>query len=236
VRPAAELWQRWPRIKGPLCPLYSTAEAALRVPRQSALFVAIVSCLLTPIMVVNVHGQTDAAVVQVAPRVSKVSTSSPEVDVDINVKNVQNLGGFQFVLVVDPSLLRPVAFFKTAFLAQTNREVICDDPTIEEGAVRVACVTLRDEPPGVDGTGTIGTITLKPLSVGTSDLELSRVKLVHPDGSELASSNVNAELTIAGSGSFQWRTILIVASGIALLLIIGMGAWLRRRLRRRTTI
>ena len=171
------------------------------------------------------HAQEDQATVRVVAPAS-VTTSNDKVDVSIDVENVTDLAGFQFVLAADTDVLRPISAQKTTFLANTGREIVCSSPTIEAGAIRMACVTLRLQPAGVDGAGTIATVSFKPLQNGTSQLALRNVKLLHPDGSELPSTVVNGELKVTGASWWTTPHITLVTTGIALAIIVlaGLGA------------
>lgn len=160
---------------------------------------------------------------------SRAEASADHVDVSIDVANVQDLAGFQFLLTVDGSLLQPVSAKQTTFLAQSGREIFCGDPTIEGAAVRYACVTLRLTPPGVDGGGTLATVTLKPLKSGTSSLELSRVQLVKPDGSVIPSTAVNGTLKLTGAGGTTWWPYAAGGGAIVVLALAVGFAMMRRR-------
>ena len=176
------------------------------------------------------HSQSSQATVLVGGP-SSVSASAASVQIPINVKDASNLAGFQFVLSVDPNYLKPVTVEKTTFLTQSGREIVCQDPTIDSTAVRFVCVTLRDQPAGVDGAGTLATVTLKPTKDGQSPLQLSHVKLVHPDGTELPSQTVDGKLTVGGSsGWFTWWIGAIIAAALVAVIVPGgLVLWRSRR-------
>ncbi len=160
--------------------------------RSLKLVLATVVLLAAAVAPQRAHSQDQQATITiVAP--GSVSASADQVDIRIDVENARNLAGFQFILNVDSQLLRPVSASKTTFLTQSGREILCQDPTLEPAAIRYTCVTLRDSPPGVNGSGTLAIVTLKPLAHGTSPLALSRVKLAHPDGTELPSRTVERQ-------------------------------------------
>ena len=175
------------------------------------------------------HGQDQQATLSVSGP-NSVSSTADHVDVNIDVANAQNLAGFQFVLTVDESMLKPVSVKQTTFLAQSGREIFCGDPTIEAAAVRFACATLRLTPAGVDGSGTIATVTLQPLHSGTASLELSHVELVHPDGSIVPSTAVNGSLKLRGSGGTTWWPYAAGGGGaVVVLAAAGALVMMRRR-------
>ncbi|HZP56388.1 MAG TPA: DnaJ domain-containing protein [Dehalococcoidia bacterium] len=162
---------------------------------------------------------------------SRVSPSADSVQLEIHAKGVSDLAGFQFVLSFDSNLLKYVSVDKTDFLGGTGRQIVCQDPTVDTGAVRLACVTLGREPPGVEGDGTLAVVTLKPSNHGTSGLGLSRVKLVHPDGSEIPSRSVDGRLTVGGSGgsAVPWWAVVLIAVAVIVVVVGGVLVWQRRR-------
>jgi hypothetical protein len=181
------------------------------------------------------RGQTQGneAVVRAVPPSSSVSASADKIDVAIEVENVSNLAGFQFFLAVDPDVLRLLSADKTPFLAEGGREIVCRDPVIQDGVVLFACATLRPTPAGVDGTGTIATVSVKPLGSGRSSLTLSKVILVHPDGSVLPSVVTDGELTIVRTGFFTVGRVLLIAGGAVALIGVALAVVWRLRSARR---
>jgi hypothetical protein len=181
------------------------------------------------------RAQTGQAVVRVVTPSDSVTKSNNRVEVSINVENVTNLAGFQFVLTVDPAVFKTLAASKTRFIGLTDRAIACGDPTIEAAAVRLACVTLGEKPAGVDGSGTIATVTLQPLAEGASDIVLARVKLVHPDGTELPSTVANARLKVTGSPWWTTTRILLASGGAVLVALTALATVRRARGRVTTT-
>jgi hypothetical protein len=175
------------------------------------------------------QAQGNEAVVRAVPSSLSVSASTDKIDVAIEVENVSNLAGFQFFLAVNPDVLRLLSADKTPFLAQSGREIVCRDPVIQEGVVLFACVTLRPTPAGVDGNGTIATVSVKPLGSGRSSLTLSKVTLVHPDGSVLPIVVTNGELTILRTGFFTVGRILLIAGGAVALIGVALAVVWRLR-------
>lgn len=116
--------------------------------------------------------------------------------VDLLAENVANLGGFQFTLNYDPSILHAEEVSEGPFLASTGREVLCRDPEIGDGAAGLVCVTLGAEPAGPDGSGVMATVTFTALASGDTDLELEDVKLVEPAGDVIESCSAGGSLTV----------------------------------------
>jgi Cohesin domain len=180
------------------------------------------------------QAQTDQATLRVVAPSESVSSSTKQVDVSIDVENASNLGGFQFVLAYDPAVLEAITATKTQFLAQTGREIVCRPPTIDQGGILLACATLREQPAGVDGAGTIATVSFKPIRAGSSDLILKNVKLVHPDSSEEASAVEGSRITVSGD---SWWTplhlgLIAIVAVVAVGMLAALVAFWRARSRR----
>ena len=173
----------------------------------------------------TVQPQTATVTVDVASKTGSTAR------LEVNVTDASNLAGFQFVLSYNSELLTAPDVVKTEFLTKSGRQIVCQDPVIQTGAIRYTCVTLDLQPPGVDGHGTLATVTFKTSGKGTSPLALSNVKLVHPDGSVLPSTSVNGTLTISGSDSlsFWLRIVIGTAAGGVALGLIALIVWWRRR-------
>lgn len=192
----------------------------LRSRRLAIFFVAL--AVITSSMSNAVSAQSDSAVVRVtAP--SKVSATTGDISVLIDVSNVKNIGSFQFVLTVDSTVLKPVSVLKGDFLGSSGREVFCPDPTIDSQSLLLKCVTLRDQPAGADGSGTLATVTLKPEGAGSSDLALSHVRLLEPDGTDIPVKTEGSRLTVSARSGDSPNTWLIVG-GIAAATVVVVGA------------
>lgn len=205
----------------------------LALPVVAAIIIA-AAMLPSPVS----HAQSSQATMSVVPPSSSVVKSAKTVDVSINVANVQGLAGFQFVLVVDPKVLKPKGALKTGFLGQTGREVYCPDPTIEDAAIRYACVTLRDKPAAVNGSGTVATVSFNAVGKGTTDLTLKEVRLVRIDGTAIPSTSKDSRLSVTGGVFWTAMHIGLIAGGavIVVLLLIAAGIVLaRQRMPRRAT-
>ncbi len=160
---------------------------------------------------------------------TSVALKAQPVSFDVNVANVENLGGFQFVITFDDAVFDFIEFHEGAFLGSTNRDAACDEPQRDTGAVRVVCVTLGQEPEGASGDGTIATFVLQPKGEGASMISVNRLVLTSVSGTEMTATVENASVRVGGSpGGTNW---LIWGSciGAAVAGAIVLLAMLRRR-------
>jgi hypothetical protein len=162
-----------------------------------------------------------------------VPSASEQFDVEVAIEDVENLGGFEFILNFDPAVLEAVSAVGTDFLASSGREVLCVNPEVAEAAIRVECLTLGPTPAeGVDGDGTVAVVTMRSKHEGSPPLKLTRVKLLQPDGTNIPVSWEDA--SVSTTGGRDWLPFAIVGGIVAALLIIG-GGGLALGFRRRST-
>jgi hypothetical protein len=201
-----------------------------------------VFAILTGIAVPNVaidHSR-EARAQQPATRTHVVAPETASVDeeivVEVLVDEVENLGGFQFVLTVDPDVLEPLSVDKGLFLGSSGREVVCNDPTIDGAAVQFLCVTLGPTPDGPSGTGAVASVTFLARGKGDSELNLTRVRLAHPDGTPISSSSSGTSISV--NGSSEANRLLYVGIGVGALVVLLAAAAIairRARVRRATS-
>ena len=101
------------------------------------------------------------------------SHKSDTFTVNVNVDDVTDLKGYEFRLRYDNNLLKATDIKSSSFLTSSlyciKREI--DD---SEGVIWVACMMPLGSGDGVDGSGTLETITFQVLGKGKSDLDLYR--------------------------------------------------------------
>ncbi len=122
-------------------------------------------------------------------------------DVEIRVEDIENLGAYEWELTYDPAVLELVEVVNGSFLGSTGRPVFCLDPVLDEGSVRLGCVTMGPEPPGPTGSGVLSVLTFSPVANGASPLDLSSVQLCDPLANDLPTGTVCACIAIGEGAS-----------------------------------
>lgn len=170
--------------------------------------------------------ETPAAVE--GPRVVVVpAINGDEVTAAIEVRDVENLGAFQFLLIFDADRLIYERVEIGPFLEQSGREKVCPDPVAAEGAVRVSCVTLRREPAGPDGSGTLATVFFTKDGHGTAEFALDRVRLADPVATHIESTPEGGSVELPDNRNFltrNWTWLAVGAGGLlGIVAIAGLG-------------
>jgi hypothetical protein len=182
------------------------------------------------------EGSTNLLYRVVAP--TGVAAGDTDILVEITAENASNLGAFAFQLTYDPDILdialdeegNPL-IVRGDFLGSSGREVVCQDPVSQAGVLRMSCITLRMEPQGVDGSGTLATVTFVAKATGTTELALDRLEANEPDATEIRPIDVQgATLEVQDDGGLNWLLWgPIIAIGA--LAVIGIVAFIVIRAR-----
>jgi hypothetical protein len=140
--------------------------------------------------------QASFATVDVSPP-SITATVGQEFSVDINISNVSDLYGWEFKLGWDPSLLSLVGVDEGPFLKSGGDTFFTYFLNTTEEHIVVDC-TLEGMIPGVNGTGTLATVTLNPTNVGKCPLNLYDVTLLD---SNIPAQQISCSV-VGGYGNF----------------------------------
>jgi hypothetical protein len=187
----------------------------------------------------SARAQTGDMLVKVVGPAETVTKGNENVLVQIAVENADNLASFQFQLTYDPDVLQVAVdpqsntplIQRGDFLGSTDREVVCPDPESQPGVLRMVCVTLRLEPEGPDGAGTLATVTFRAVGAGSTELTLDRVKANNPDATPITPIQVQSgALTVKGSSGMNWLMWGPIIGAIAVV-VLGAGAFAALRLR-----
>lgn len=145
------------------------------------------------------------------------------------MRSDEGVAGYQFVVSFDPNLLQYTGVSDAGFLAKTNRDVLCSDPTVEPGAVRYACATLGSTLPSATGEGTLARMEFDVKAPGDTTFTLSRVKLVRADGSSIPLIVQDASFSDDGSGGgglleFTVARLVFALAALAAVAAVVMAA------------
>lgn len=192
-------------------------------PTYPAVFVTAFALLLgASAFPASTAAQTPATTATIRPHVSQ---SGDGMTLEVTAEDVSNLAGFEMLLSWDTNVLSFVdAPGGQDLLAGSGRKPYCPDPIVQDTVVRVACVTFAPPapaaageqppapPPGVDGSGLLQTFHFKVIGSGRTDLTLSMVDLVDPDGVPLNIQVVGSDGNPADAGGAL--TVPVTLKGI----------------------
>jgi len=139
----------------------------------------------------SLTGQPEAGFLQggtnvvMDPPSQNVPAVGQQFTVDLQVSDVTNpdgLGGYQFTLQFDPSIVSYVGLNNGSFLGSTGSEVVCQPPITDVGMVSFVCNTSGWESQRPSGSGQLARATFQTVGEGFSPLNLSDVILVDPPG------------------------------------------------------
>jgi hypothetical protein len=173
-----------------------------------------------------------------APRVVVVPTLEGEtVKAEVNIEDVQNLAGFQFVLIFDGAKLEYERTEIGPFIEGSGREKVCPEPAVSDGAVRVSCVTLRPEPAGPDGSGNLATLYFRKEGHGTAEFSLDRLQLAEPLADLIQAESAGGSVELPDDRSFFEKNWVWLATigGVALVVVVIAGLTLAFAGRRQRT-
>lgn len=172
----------------------------------------------------------------VAPETAKKGDEG--IVVQINAENADNIASFQFDLKFDSDVLEVATneadgmplVQRGEFLGSTGREVVCDDPESQSGVVRFVCISLRLEPEGPDGAGTLATVSFNAIGAGSTELTLDNVVANEPDATRIPLQVQGGAITVTGGGGTNW--LLWIGGGAAVMLVVlAAGLFLASRYR-----
>ena len=139
------------------------------------------------------------AKVKVNPASKRVSLSGGAFTIDIVAQDITNMGAYQTELTFNALTLQAVSVTPGAFLGSTGRSVSPVGPVIDNnlGRITFGAFTFGTQP-GVNGTGTLATITFSPRAKGTSTLHLQNLQVANPASTMLSAIPVDGQVEVAG--------------------------------------
>jgi hypothetical protein len=121
---------------------------------------------------------------------------------DVEVDGAADLGGFQVILSFDREQLDFESAEPGEWLGSSGREVLCPDPQVDASVVLLRCVTLRESPAGVTGSGVLYHVNFVAKSEGSTEVTIARARLLHPDATDLsyAVDTNGSQIVVGGDG------------------------------------
>ena len=119
----------------------------------------------------GIETSSSDTVLYVYPTKKYITTSSSFL-IDINVENVTDLYGFEFKLSYDTTILDATNITEGPFLKSGGPTFIAKMEINETTGTIWVAITLYEVEKGVDGSGTLVTITFEATALGDSPLHL----------------------------------------------------------------
>jgi hypothetical protein len=159
------------------------------------------------ILIGTVFGAVTVVAAQPGPR---VWVDPPQLEVapgeeflvQVVIEDGENLGGFQFDLVYDPSVLEVKDAALGDFLGSTGRSVLPLGPEVDDqDGTTVFGAASFGEPPGADGSGVLATITCVARGAGSSALQLRDVQVLDTQAARGSATLEDGQVVVGGAGA-----------------------------------
>lgn len=122
-------------------------------------------------------GAQQGPLFSVSPPQQTVNLSDGDVSVQVQISNASNVSSFQFLLRYDRGVIENPVVSPGTFLAQTGRQVECQDPVVNgtdgPGTILFGCATLASGA-GASGSGTLATVTFDLAGGKSSPIRIER--------------------------------------------------------------
>ena len=163
-------------------------------------------------------------------RVEAPAEAGKRFDVHVAIDEVQNLGGYEFKLTFDPSLIEYESALKGELFVSGQREAFCNFMVETPGEVYAYCLSIgMPSVEGVSGSGDLAVIKLKSTRKGASELGLKDAKFTTPDAQEFSVEVEPTVISVDPGGSLPlWAWVLAGVGLLTVLVAAGVGV---RRLR-----
>lgn len=119
--------------------------------------------------------------------------------VNIEIRDVQDLGAFELMLRYDPALMQVDTATMGEFIGSTERDVLPLGPSINaaEGRLDIGALTTGALPGG-GGKGVLVTLSCTALRAGQGQLSLAKAVLSDTQGQPIAATAVDGKVTFTG--------------------------------------
>jgi len=162
--------------------------------------------------------------IYVDPPLTITQINETAVNINISINQASNVSAWEFILYYKNTILNALTAQEGPFLKSGGKSTwfwivdLSNDYNATHGRAWLTCTQLGTVTQGVDGSGTLATITFKPNGGGNTTLNLTDLVLADPDGnpiwpinsnngaiqvlgtSDIATTNVTPLKTIVGQG------------------------------------
>lgn len=175
--------------------------------------------LLGLMLSVGILSASAVPILSIAPSTAVVQPSQ-SFSLDISITDALDLYAFQFDLAFDPAILSAGGITEGPFLP-TGGATFFIAGTIDNvtGAITFTADTLQTAILGVDGSGTLATVSFQALALGTSPITLSSVVLLDSNLGDITAST--ADGTVMVSAVPEPSTWLLIVTGCVGLIDYG---------------
>jgi hypothetical protein len=156
------------------------------------------------------------------------------IKLDVQVRDVTDLGAFEFVLTFSGDVLEVERIEQGTFLGSSGREVFCGDATVDTNALRFACATLGETPrQGAEGEGVVAIVYFSTKAEGQSNIKFTHAQLTTPPGDVIESTWEEGVIDVEHDGGTNWVLYGIigaaaVAGVVALVAVLAVVLSSRR--------
>jgi len=130
--------------------------------------------------------------IEVEQRVSKGRSFSAA----INVEDINDLAGFQLDIAFDPAILEAVGVEEGTLLSGSGGTLWLESSVDNDAGVITGIVCAKTGQGGVDGSGTLVTITFTAIDIGESYISLQNIKLSDSSGAAIAATPSYCSVTV----------------------------------------
>ena len=128
------------------------------------------------------------------------------IDVDITVANITNLGGYDVFVQFDPAVVHMTSLADSGFVTGGGNIVVCNTATIDNvaGTGTVSCATISPfgtPTPGVSSVGATALLhsSFQAVGPGMASLTLTGTELQDPNGAPIAATLSSGSITATGA-------------------------------------
>jgi hypothetical protein len=131
--------------------------------------------------------------------VSPSVTSGTDIVLQVMVDDVTNMAAYEFEIHYFDSTLDFVSATNSALLGSSGRTVTCLPPQLDIGKVRFGCLTTGSgSTSGVNGSGTLATVTFSTSCTGPSPLDMAVAGFSEPLGDSIPTRAQGGNATVTG--------------------------------------